>query len=248
MHGLIVSVQTRKFNPSLIPGCVLWMRSDLGVSITGSKISAWKNQIAGIAGDATQNTAALQPGYAIDTGTGRPKIQFDGATSSRIMPWTFDFGGAKTIFAVMKKNTLGTGMTPFQFVKAAASATTEVLLDYNGGGYQPVTVIHDYVGSQNSVGHSASLGTTAIRAITSTWDGVSTAATGSYTGKLDNVTQSMLTGGAFAQAATSQIGGRNTSPSFYFDGDIYEIVVYNRVLSVAEQLDLWGYASKLYKL
>lgn len=61
-------------------GLKLWLRSDLGVTLVGSKVSAWADQ-SGNANHATQGTDAKRPTYTTGSATfrGYPRIDFGGA-------------------------------------------------------------------------------------------------------------------------------------------------------------------------
>lgn len=53
-------------------GMILWLKSDVGITLNGSNVSAWDDQ-SGAGNDATQATAASQPAFADD------EVTFDGS-------------------------------------------------------------------------------------------------------------------------------------------------------------------------
>ena len=66
------------FLPTDVPGCVLWLRSDLGVTKDGSNlVSVWVDQ-SGDGNDATQVTSDNQPLWKDNHINGHPAIYFDG--------------------------------------------------------------------------------------------------------------------------------------------------------------------------
>jgi hypothetical protein len=69
------------FLPTSIAGCVLWLRSDLGITI-GTGVSAWADQ-SGSGGSGSQGTAANQPAYAASDANfnGKPSVTYNGTTS-----------------------------------------------------------------------------------------------------------------------------------------------------------------------
>jgi hypothetical protein len=81
----VVSKQST-FLPSLLPGCVLWLRTDLGVTLTQrsgtSFVTAWADQ-SGQGWGVQQLVQSLQPSYYSGQQTGylgQPIIQFDSGT------------------------------------------------------------------------------------------------------------------------------------------------------------------------
>lgn len=64
--------------PTDIGGCVLWLRSDLGVTKDGSSlVSLWADQ-SGNGNDAAQATAIRRPIWTANQLNGQPGIMFDG--------------------------------------------------------------------------------------------------------------------------------------------------------------------------
>lgn len=68
------------FSPSQLPNLALWLRADLGVTTSGSNVTAWADQ-SGNARDFTQGTDALRP--TLSTGShGKPVLVFTGTMLS----------------------------------------------------------------------------------------------------------------------------------------------------------------------
>lgn len=61
------------FVPTRLPGCALWLRADLGITLNGSTVSAWANQgtLGGSVSTATFQIPVDGPGH-------RVRIRFDG--------------------------------------------------------------------------------------------------------------------------------------------------------------------------
>lgn len=93
---------SRRFSPlELSPA--LWLRSDLGVTLNGSTVSAWADQ-SGNGRHFTQGTGAAQPNYDATGGpTGGPSIELGGARwmqgAGAATSWNFlHSAGYTTIF------------------------------------------------------------------------------------------------------------------------------------------------------
>jgi len=70
---------TAVWNPTNISGCVLWLRSDLGITMDGSnRVSVWPDQ-SGVGHDAVQSTDAKKPVWTDNVKNGHPVLTFDGA-------------------------------------------------------------------------------------------------------------------------------------------------------------------------
>lgn len=70
------------FVPTQLAGCVLWLRSDLGISLNGSNVSAWADQ-SGQGNNVTQGVAGQQPAYSTSDASygGRPSLSFAQAST-----------------------------------------------------------------------------------------------------------------------------------------------------------------------
>ena len=77
-----------EFDPTTIPGCAIWLRSDMGVyedqakttpaTDDGDVVGAWEDQ-SGNAHDALQPTTSKKPLLKLNIVNGHPAIRFDGA-------------------------------------------------------------------------------------------------------------------------------------------------------------------------
>lgn len=68
-----------EFTPADLGGLVLWLRSDLGITLNATQVSAWADQ-SGQGNHFTQATGAVQPTYVAsetDFPTPRPAVKFD---------------------------------------------------------------------------------------------------------------------------------------------------------------------------
>jgi len=66
------------FVPTQIPGCLVWLRGDLGITLSGASVSGWADQ-SGNTNNASQSGAA-QPPYNPTAASGLPAIQGNGST------------------------------------------------------------------------------------------------------------------------------------------------------------------------
>jgi hypothetical protein len=91
------------FTPKALPGLVYWLRSDLGITLNGSKVSGWADQ-SGNGNNFAQPTSAKQPAYSATSFGGLPGLGFVQASVNCMQSSaTIPLGGATevTLFMVM---------------------------------------------------------------------------------------------------------------------------------------------------
>lgn len=80
-QDLRLAVNVEPFEPTKLEGCILWLRSDRGVSVSSGNVATWSDA-SGSGNDATQGTSADRPGYlASGWSTGLPTVDFDASSS-----------------------------------------------------------------------------------------------------------------------------------------------------------------------
>jgi hypothetical protein len=90
------------FEPIDISGCVLWLRSDLGITKDGAdKVSAWADQ-SGNGNDVTQAAGDSQPLWVASQLNGYPSIRFDGANDAMVTA-PFVLSQPEDIYLVIKQ-------------------------------------------------------------------------------------------------------------------------------------------------
>jgi len=246
MHA--IAAARKSFDPRNLLGCVTWLRSDLGITLNGSTVSTWANQVSGVSANASQSTAGKQPTYATGGLGGQPKLTF---AAGQAFTWALDLAGAKSVMFVLKMTSEPhTGFSVASIKGSTGPLFTEVIVDLSG--YKYVTFADD-IGSFNSSGHDDVLGTTSGHVLLHTYSGSAPSSQSSYGAALDGAVKTVVASGAISRGGTDlgSIGGRldaSQNGAFLFNGDLYEIIVYNRVLSSQEQIDLFGYAKQLYRL
>lgn len=212
------------FGPQMLSGLVLRLRADMGITI-GTGVSAWADQ-SGNGFDFSQGTGANQPAYTPDGTT--PAIFYDNVGVHWLQRgFTAALNTADVTFVVFQRT-----------IDFAALRT--VCINRTSG---------QYTWTQNSTNElitrtalitaaTATITNRTMRALTITSGDVAT----SYKDKA--VTQ-VQTGavGASPGAGTHYIGV-NSDASANMYGYIYEVLQYNRVLSLSELQALAGYGAR----
>jgi len=228
-------------------GLKLWLEADAGVTLNGSTVSQWADQ-SGSGTNASQGTSASQPILVANALNGKPAVRFDG--SNDYMTFNLPINGltGMTVFLVSSNRanqTAGSSqaeyaaifwnettswgtvyLSPFQSQVAWRFGTTQV---YNRQIYtRPSSVGSGY--TRTTMKHDGPAGTDTLYV-----NGVQVQ---SATGKLSALTGHQDTGNL----------GRGYNNNTYFNGDIVEVLVYNRALSDSERQSVEQYLDGKYNL
>lgn len=105
--GLGMGATGSPFALARLSGCVLWLRADLGITLSGSNVSGWADQ-SGNGNNASQGTSANQPSYNVADSQygGRPTVQFSG---SQFMSLASHFPAQPFTVYIVGQSTSGTG-------------------------------------------------------------------------------------------------------------------------------------------
>lgn len=89
--------------PNGLSDLYLWLKSDIGVTTTPTKVSAWDDQ-SGNARNTAQGTDGSRPDYATNVVNGYPAVRFGPTSNSYTLPFTSPPSRtpAGTIFAVVR--------------------------------------------------------------------------------------------------------------------------------------------------
>lgn len=249
--GVSVMGGPAPFVPTDISGNILWLRGDIGITQTSGNISAWTDQ-SGNGNDATQATSLNQPTYTTNINS-QKTLTFDGANSFMNLP-SFAILGAKTIVTVVRLAATPSVFASVLTLKDTAGTLSEQTLFASSAGYQLVSYVVDMTAfGETSVGYfpiSPEIDSNPHSYLV-TYNGI-TVAPGNFTAQFDSTDEAVVNSGAFARAPSdsASIGARvgvggNT---FYFQGDIAEIIVYNNVISSGDQIKLNTYLESRYNL
>lgn len=235
------------FDPRNISGCKAWLRSDLGITLNGSNVSAWANQVPSVSANMTQATPANQPAYNSGGLGGNPKITFNG--SSHVLNWALTLGGAKTVIVVLQSaSDPGAGLFRVLYSIGNGSGAIAIRFQGNSASYPLDFWVDDGAGggATGTVGYNVAWGTNPL-ILCNTYNAGTNTATTSYTASRNglSVTNSLSTGSTLA-GQPAGVFGADVTNSRYFAGDVYEVLVYNRALSPDEQTAIFGYMRQRY--
>lgn len=221
----------RFFNPRNLAGLDAWYRGDK-VTLNGTTVSTWNDQ-SGTSNDATQGTAASQPLLVNAVKNGLPVLRFDGVDDSLNITRPFT-GSTQTIFFVAKT----TDITNGSVVLTTSTVGGDRYIVIVPVGTDLVRFAHyDPTVADSPTG----IGTNFVL-VTCIQNGTNGTA---YLNGRSGTTNS---GFSTDNTRTLDSIGGYTSAAFRMEGDIAEIVYYNRVLTDSERIIVEAYLNKKYRL
>jgi probable HAF family extracellular repeat protein len=213
----------------------LWLKADSGIAQIGTNtsINAWEDQ-SGKGKHAIQTLPASRPEWRAGQINGRPVVHFDGTNDSFSFPNLLNGATQAEVFVVLKAQNetpsgnralwkFGSYPTPGNLRYPASDGT--VVDEFGSTGSfnlgdpgQPMSSYHIY--------------------------NVSTKA-GEWTARVNQVLQYTSTANTVGFATAPTLG---YSASAYFEGDIAELLIYDRVLNSAERTAISGYLTRRYAI
>lgn len=205
----------------------IWLDANSLGLINNTPVSNWTDLSSNL-NSANQASTAFQPIFKTNQINGLPSIEFDGTNDRLVFPSAVNTSGT-TIFLV-------TNSTKQDY--STILSTENHNITYGKG-----TLRSEYNGSKNLIGKS--LNTFSLSSISTE--------SNPTTGQLllsDNGTALSSTRQAFYNLTTSSIGALNYfgNFSFFFKGQIAEIVVFNTNLNSAERVIVGNYLAAKYNL
>lgn len=215
----------RFFQPTDLNGCVLWLRSDLGISpppSPGSTVTGWADQSGN--GNSASASGTYEPPYVQSAINGLPAIQGNG--SSYMMTQSFTLGSQASLFAVHQP-TLATQSSYTRLIDHQYSVSYYLGTDTTGTEYQIIVNDPNYPYG-NVVGGSVGVGTTTVTA------GIYDGATGTLYVNGTNVASGSLPTPSLVNSTAAVMRDQGQQYATYYQGYFAEAIVYNRALSARE--------------
>ncbi|MDR2429404.1 MAG: fibronectin type III domain-containing protein, partial [Puniceicoccales bacterium] len=204
----------------------LWLRADQGVftdGTPGNAVERWQDQ-SGKGNHAVQFAAANRPALAADAISGKALVRFTAAQKQSLSFLNVMQGAAAAEVIIRVKTSAATysvdnGLWKWSASGAAYPGRTAALADGTAS-------------NANQLQGAPILGLNQWRTY-----GISATA-GQWTSRLDGLEQYSVAANTVAFISTPLLG---TNGSTYFDGDIEEILIYDRTLDTAEREQLTRY-------
>lgn len=239
-YGLIwTNVEDVEFDPTLLSGLVVWWDADNGVSSDGEGVTSWLDQSAN-SNDAANVVNTTKPVFNPTGINGNPSLTFDGANTRLDAPssTSLNFDSSFTVYILNKVTDLDGFRTmfakttnAFRFLynqsdgRAFSIVSSSQRLSTNGTAVdlEHILEIHYQLtvgGAINFTSNGTPLGAAATSAIST----------------ITRDTQPFI------------IGQFGTPDSQVFEGEIGQIVIYNRLLTTPERNIVGNYLADRYGL
>lgn len=214
---------------SLVANLALWLDSSQITPVAdGTALSQW-DDMSGNSRHAVQATGTNQPTYQTLEQNGRPAVRFDGVDNFMKTP-AFAISQPVTSFIVMKRTTVGASEYIVHYTETAAGAAAEL---YNAAAGNDLKL---YAGTAEVT----------------------------VTGKTVTAIYSLLINGATSRGFTDGVGGTagnagtrgvngitlaaTSTPGSYSDVDIFEVIIFNALLSDADRRAVENWLSQKYNI
>jgi hypothetical protein len=232
-------------NNLVIDGLVLWLDAKVINGMDGDLVASW-NDSSGNGYNATQSNSSNRPILKTNILNGRNVVRFNGSSSFLDIPDNnnLDMGLLpKTVFLVFKANSYSG--YPAIISKDGGYFTNgyNIVLDGNNGKLRHFIQDGAGAGTYNS---SPNLADGVYRSCAVSWD----RSTGNY-GYINGTSLGAvgdLFGGVNLNNNYPLRIGRPAGADTVLNGDIAEIVMYNRILSTSELTKNWAYLNSKYNL
>jgi len=225
-------VSSAPWLPTDIAGCVLWLRSDLGITKDGSdRVSQWADQ-SGQNNHASQATEAKQPVWTADQYQGLPGLYFDGTDD--YMTHLLNMSASCSVFAIAKTTRDQTWQQLVQCTAPQGNVIGHIIAQAgesaNWGFYftMPVNTSYSLINTWRRLGAIVINYDNVIAITDSNAEETLTSGTGWYSDDFERRTL----GAALHPSGQSQQ---------LLQGYIVEIIVYNSALSSSNRVTVMSY-------
>lgn len=222
------NIQVVNFTPRSLSGLDAWYKAD-NVTLNGLTVSTW-NDSSETGNSASQGTASAQPTLVNFVLNGNPVLRFDGVNDVLTISRPFS-GSTQSIFAVAKNNDLINGSAIVGNSSLNRYLVISSALDFIRASHFDPNYAHSPIG----VG-------TGFNTMSYIQNG--TLGTCYKNGAAGIPNNSMETG----DSSTINLIGQLGLASHDMDGDIAEIIYFNRALSDLERIAVESYLNSKYRI
>jgi hypothetical protein len=251
--------RTTSFLPSSLGGLSLWLKADAGVSLFGSFVTAWADQSEN--GNNTTDYGGYSPTFVSNVVNGKPVIRFGNAGNATVLktsPTSIGNSGNFTLIAVYNYNNSGNvwaGLISKGDFATVEGSQFELDAQFINGdnGWTNVFGVMDYYGGPDWVWCPNET------LYANQWiihEGISDVTNGYQYQYINGNETSSAYSVAQINACNIAIGIGNAgsdraplSPEFGgFQGDVAEIIIYDRALSIVERQQVEVYLNQKYQI
>lgn len=215
-RGYTIAQRNKLINANSIK---LWLKASSGITLNGSNVSSWIDGVNGY--NAAQSNSTFQPAFVANALNGKPVIRFDG-NNDYIKISSFIYSNPNTVYIVYKQNSNAN-----QIILSKTINTLFVQNDSN--------LLRLYAGTTQ-------VGTALNQPFNFVTAGIIINGASSKVG-VNGVWSGNLNPGIGAFDSTLSIGWAECYSAYWFTGDVAEIIIFNKELSLAERI-VWEFYFK----
>jgi hypothetical protein len=225
-------------------GMVLWLKADAGVTTDGSgNVSAWADQ-SPAAENAAQSTSGDEPQVVTNALNGKPVIRFNGSSAYLQMPPGFaEMSSGVSFFAVFTPTTMASWERIFDLGNGSPSDNIIFCRNSNESTF----AFNTDTGGGNLVQGSSESSLNTAQEYSGILNGASSMTLYQNGAQVGQVT-SGLTAPANVTRNYNYVGKSNWSGDPLYQGDMAEIIIYNRPITDIERDEVEGYLADKYGL
>jgi hypothetical protein len=236
INGTSVSDQRLFFTDTSIPrtSLVLWLRADNGITSSSGSVSEWSD-LSGSNNHASQTSSSNQPAIISEAINTQPAVRFNGSSNYLILPYTQTIGikdNPYEAFVVAK-----TSNSNVQFLFSSDTFEKYELHLNGAAGARFIPVASTYIDE----------GTNGVYSDGNPHVFSSRASSTGGTVRVDGIDGGTTTNNIISSDAIPfKIGYRGADATYYFNGDIAEVILYNSTLSSSDRNTVEQYLAGRY--
>jgi hypothetical protein len=228
--------------PEAVPGLSVWLKADEGVTLAGGAVETWADQ-SRAGNDATQSTLSSRPKLVNNAIGGKRSIKFDGADDFLTLPPGFsDFNAGMTVFVVAHPTSMTDEATFFDLGNAEAADN----ITFGREAASSTLALRVY-----SASHASSiLGEETIKE--NRFQLFEAVQQPSGSAELFKNGESVKVGSLEVPTNTNRsrnfIAKSNWESRSFFEGEIAEILIFNKAISAEDRQAMELYLAQKYNL
>jgi hypothetical protein len=225
-------------------GLNLWLKADNGAIASGGSVSTWKD-VSGNGLDATQGTSANQPTFDSTAINGLPALGFNGTGQYLALPTGFsNFTAGASIFVMAKPTVFYNAYARFIDLCSSPGQTDNLAFFQPAVSSLAFSVYGNPATNLSTVTASNALALNLYQLFEVTHDGTATATL--YVNGLPLAENTAMLAIPNVNRSFNAIGEAGSLGPFYFEGEIAEILLYNRHLTDSERENVEAYLINRY--
>ncbi|MBX2977120.1 MAG: T9SS type A sorting domain-containing protein [Ignavibacteriaceae bacterium] len=212
---------------------VLWLRADKGITSSSGSVSGW-DDISSSNNNASQNTSANQPSIAENVINGNPALNFNGISSKLTLPTSISMGIQSNPYEMFIVAKSSSGDVQFLIAGGANEHFEYHLNGAAGARFIPVTSFY----LDKEIAGSYTNGNAHVFSAKASISGGAVS--------VDGIEGGTSSSSLLSSNGSSLLLGARSDNSYYLNGSIAEVILYNSNLSLSDRSTVEQYLAARY--